>query len=226
MTKENIWKYLSSAGRTLLLIIGALSIVGAPLVAWLRPEDGRTWWVMMLSGCLAVIVTRLGDVVELSIGPLRARMREAVSRAEGAVDSLKKLAIATTRALSAHVLASYYTDYLSMNDRIKILEEIERAIDAMDMSAQEKELATAPWKEFMPTIYCNRIEGILLETASPSYAEFRSLKGADRTADGVRNFLSAQKGLDSVLAALVDDYAQFERTGRVQRKDLLDSPFS
>src|SRR5437879_1322551 len=77
---------------------GIIFTLLAPVVIGVYFQNSSSAWIAVTCGVFVTLMAKIDDLVEFSLGPLRARMRETISEANATIEQLRKVAATSARA--------------------------------------------------------------------------------------------------------------------------------
>jgi hypothetical protein len=117
--------------------ISGLFILTATLLSWFNPASA----IILICACLLVaLFPKFESIVELSFGPLKAKLERTVSESEKLLSGLRSLALAQSKAL---VSASAHTGRFATKDSwiFHASKDIEAGLRAIGMTEDELRIA-------------------------------------------------------------------------------------
>ncbi|MFP3507522.1 hypothetical protein [Burkholderia sp. SIMBA_062] len=217
--------------------IGAVLTLVAPPSIMLNLGNAQAAWITAACCLLFTLLTRAEDLAELSLGPLKATMREQVREAAATVAELKAVAAATAAANLTTLMSGNFMSGTSLQSRLESFDQIVAALREVGFSGDELRAIASDWRKGMGLIYHRAIRSALLgrtsardhaQTATPEQHRiadaFQELCVFERwevpSPSEMRRFM-AQNGVNDVTVnAWIDDYRHYLETDEIRRRDI------
>ena len=135
---------------------GLVLVFLAPLFVLFRLIEEKQSIVFIVSGVILMISHRTGDIIEISIGPLRARMKELTSEAEKAIENSKKAIQALawfTFTKNTHDIAEHRPPQEELD---RIHNELVAQFKSAGFSDEEISYASRNWTEALKHLSANK----------------------------------------------------------------------
>lgn len=136
---------------------GVLFTLIAPLIIGLYFGDHSTSWLAALCGAFVSFLAKIGDLAELSLGPLKAKMREKMEEASATIAQLRQIATVTSEATLADLIAGYFLGGMSLKKRLYLHDNIVESLQCIGVSPEQIVYAEKGWKVGISIIYLNAI---------------------------------------------------------------------
>lgn len=94
--------------KAVLFWAGAIFTLVAPLVVGMLSRNPTTLWVVALCGAFVTMLTKIDDLVEISLGPVRAKMRETIREATATIEQLQAVAASIAEVALTDLMASNF----------------------------------------------------------------------------------------------------------------------
>ncbi|REG82156.1 hypothetical protein [Marinomonas pollencensis] len=163
----------------------------APVVIGIQFDDQSTSWVAALCGAFVTFMARIGDLAELSLGPVKARMKEQIEKAAATIDQLRQVATTTSEATLTDLMAGSFMGGMSLKKRLELHDNIIDALKGIGASEAQLELAEKDWKKGISIIYQRAIRNAVEERPDPNKINVNASdeqKKADKEINDLMNF--------------------------------------
>lgn len=217
--------------------IGAILTLLAPTAIVLTIGNSQAAWIAAVSCLLFTLLMRAEDLAELSLGPLRAKMREQVREAAVTVAELKAVAASTAAANLTTLMSGNFMGGASLRSRLDSFDRIVAALREVGFSEGELREITSEWRKGMGLIYHRAIRGAVLGRANardhaiPGTPEQRQVADAFQelcafdhwevpSPEDMRRFLADRGINDPAVDAWISDYRHYLETDEIRRRDL------
>lgn len=225
--------------RTVLFWFGAVFTIIAPIIIGVWFKDPSTSWVSALCGAFVTFVSRLDDIAELSLGPVKAKMREAIQEANATVEQLRALAESISgTSLTALMAGNFgFRDGLSLEGRLELHDNLVQSLRKIGLPDQRISELDRKWKQGIGVIYHRAIAPLIDERPEPNrinpnatpkqledragwdeLLEFNQWKVSSPT--NMRNYLKSREIENPEIDAWVNDYQHYLETGEIRRREL------
>ncbi|HCE4642747.1 TPA: hypothetical protein NGT82_004635 [Vibrio parahaemolyticus] len=142
----------------ILFWLGVLFTLCAPIVIGIHFNDTSTSWVAALSGAFVTFVAKLPEIAELSLGPVKARMRDKIEEASVTITQLKKIAVSNSEATLSDLIAGSFMGGMSQAKRLEIHSNVMNALKEIGADKAELEFVERDWKKGISIIYLRAIK--------------------------------------------------------------------
>lgn len=216
-------------GKTALFWFAVAFTFAAPVIIGLKFENSTTSWVAALCGGFLVLIARLDDIAELSLGPLKAKMRKTIAQAVATTEQLRDVATASARATLSTLISDHFLGGMKLARRFELHDSVISSLDQIGASEQQKLTADSEWQNGVTVIYHSKIgnafqkvaekEGKLGAEWNAIAEEWGSLfdeanwKAAEPAK--MRSFLKNKDLLGPDVEKWLKDYEEFVKTGVV-----------
>ncbi|ANG65340.1 hypothetical protein A8C75_17670 [Marinobacterium aestuarii] len=148
--------------------LGIAFTLVAPLLIGIHFDDQSTSWVAALCGAFATFMAKIGDLAELSLGPVKAKMKEQIERAAATIDQLRQVATTTSEATLTDLMAGSFMGGMSLKKRLELHDNIIEALREIGATEAQLALAEKDWKKGISVIYQRAIRDAVEERPEPS----------------------------------------------------------
>ncbi|MGF6637259.1 hypothetical protein [Paraburkholderia sp. MM6662-R1] len=217
--------------------IGAVLTLLAPPSIVLSTANTQAAWITAVC-CLAfTLLTRAEDLAELSLGPLKAKMREQVREAAATVAELKAVAASAAAANLTILMSGNFMGGASLRSRLELFDRIVSSLREVGFTEDELHAITSDWRKGMGLIYHRAISTCVLGRTSASDHSNAASPEQRRIADAfqelciferwevpspeeMRRFLAERRVIGDAVNAWIDDYRHYLDTGEIRRRDV------
>lgn len=207
------------------LLAGILMIVaGVPAMAVMEKATGAG--IMLV----AVLVGRLHQVEEFSLGPLKARLRATIEEANATIQQLRGVALGLAEASLTDLMAGNFMDSMHMGQRLAMHDVIVKSLVVLGMSQADVQKASVHWNKGIGLTYWRAIRGSLPQVSDPnvrsdpkirlafdSLMDFKEWRAP--TPDEAEAFVKERDLENPAVAEWIADYRHFIRTKEIRRRD-------
>jgi hypothetical protein len=214
---------LISLLTTVSFIAGVLMIiVGCPTLVLLDKTTAA--FAILIAGVVAVLVGRLHHVEELTLGPLKARLRKSIDEANATIQQLRSLALALGEASLTDLMAGNFFEGMSLRRRFATHDVIKRSLLDLGLSVGDIQKASANWNKGIAVTYHRAIRAALPKELNVRIRdEFNGMLKFEEwqapSPDALDAFLRQHGLVTDEVTAWIDDYRHFERTKEIRRLD-------
>jgi len=224
-------------GRIILFWMGIFFTATIPIGIGLYFENASTAWLAFVCGGFIIFIARLEDLAELSLGPLKAKMRETIQQAHVTIDQLGRVAQTFTKATLTGQMAANFMDGTTLETRLNLHDQLISALKEIGLNEDKIKDADEMWAKGIGIIYHRGIRELLQENhkhdpitgrVSPeiltALEEFQDLLHFKYwqapTPDQMQEFVQGKGLMTPEIAALISDYRSFVNTGEIKRRDV------
>lgn len=223
--------------QILLFWVGVFFTLAAPiLVSIFIPGSGITW-VVALCGAFVTLLVKLDDLVELSLGPVRAKMRETVMEANATVKQLRNFATVIGEVSLTDLMAGNFFDGTTLKTRLDLHDSIIKSLQ--DIGVEENVLRDTDqnWRKGVGVIYHRAIYKRIQQQTTHrkdnsdlSSAQLEIPNNFQKLLDFevwqaptpkvIKEFINSHALMTEELSDWINDYQHFLDTGEIPRRDL------
>ena len=136
--------------------------IAAPIMVgggWLTTQAGI---FLLASALFLVLVSRIDTIAEMSVGPMRARMRDTISEAESILSHLRSITrIMAKMSIAKFMMGNFWLGNVPLRQQFSIHDELILQMKKLGLSDDEIEDADATWKAGIKMMYVNIITNAL-----------------------------------------------------------------
>ncbi len=227
----------AGCGRAILFWGGILFTLAAPVLIGLYLRDASIAWIAVACGVFVTIMAKFDDLVEFSLGPLRARMRETINEANATIEQLRKVAVTSARATLTNLMSGNFMDGTTLRTRLDLHDQYIDTLGRIGVSEVEIGACDELWRKGVGVIYHRGIGHCLntLQSQHPADSEpgkaFVKAMGelqdmldfetwSAPSPERIQHFLNDRKIVNNDIAELISDYRYFLDTGEIRRRDV------
>lgn len=221
---------------TFLFWFGISFTVIAPVVIGIYFNNPSTSWVAALCGAFVAFMAKLEDIAELSLGPVRAKMKEKIDEATATVESLRNIATVTAEGFLTDLMAGSFMGGINLEKRFELHDKWLETLEDIGASPGQLKAAEANWNKGIGIIYHRAIRKAVEERENPSQLnpdapennkragrEIQDLLDFQRweapSPHTIRMVLKAHEVSSPKAEAWIDDFEHFLNTGEIRNKE-------
>ena len=207
-----------------------------PLVIGIGFKDPSTSWVAALCGAFVTFIAKFDALAELSLGPVKARMKEQIAEAAATLEQLREVATATSRATLTDLMAGGFMGSMSLKKRFELHDNIISSLKKIGAGAEQIEQAETEWKKGVSVIYHRAIKKCVELREEPSQVNIYAPEPNKKAGQEIQDLLEFEswstptphqiktvlkKYEISVTSAdeWLNDYQHFLNTNEIRRKE-------
>lgn len=202
-----------------------------PILIGTLGGSASTAWAALVSGAFLTFIAKLADVAELSLGPVKARMREVIDEAAATTEQLREVATTIATAVMTDMMAGGFSGSMHLAERFELHDQLLAQLDKLGVSEDQKRRTTAQWRKGVAVIY-HRIIGKLVNeeakrvtpgTWTGTSSEYNNLLDfphwdAPRPNE-ITKFCASKNLLTPEITSWIEDYRHFLDTDEIRRRD-------
>jgi len=230
--------------RACVSVVGVLLIIGvAPALLWFRQDEGAALTMAAL-GIAAFLLVRIDEVAELSLGPLKARMKETIAQANATIDQLRTVTLQLSRATLAALISTGLNDNMMGSDfannsmtleqRLASQDRVISSLEEIGATKDQIADATQHWRRGIGIIYhrilARAIRDAMLAASAAQPAQpnkpiipfqpllnYPNWQGA--SPKEMEEFCRQHAVLTPNIQQWIEDYRYFLDTGTIRRRN-------
>lgn len=216
--------------------IAVVFILVVPSAIGVLLDNMKVASLALVSGGLVLIISIADRVSEISLGPLRAKLKETIAEAHATVEEVRATAIVIARASLGQLIADSFIGRMTSEQRFRLHDEVIHNLDHLGVSDEQINEAKEIWNKGIRVIYVRAIGYAVYGKESPSapasptdrqvalgreikqLRDFRSDWNA-ASASTLRDLIEERGQMTPLVRKWLDDYQHFEATGEIRDKD-------
>lgn len=223
---NNTW-ITAVAALLMLTLAMILGVLGKPT------EMG----LIVIAGAISIAFLNIDRIQKFKGAGFEAEMRQAVEQAHATVEQLRTLAAASAESTLTTLMADNFFDGTTLSTRLDLHNRLIRSLEEIGVPQPKIDEADRMWKKGIGVIYHRGIryhlEGRSQDNhvnckADPTVLEaskqFQDLLHFEKweapSSNNMKAFIEAKNLMTPELAELLNDYAYFEKTGKIRRQDI------
>ena len=221
---------------TILFWIAVLFTLTVPTAISILLDDTTTSWIALVSGAFVVLMSRIDNLAELSLGPLKAKLRARIEEATATIDQLRSVAVTSAEATLTDLISGSFMGGMTAERRLQLYDKIIESLRAIGADESQIEEAVSDWNKGIGIIYHRAIQdavGRRLEPGKLNPAASDEMKAAERvlqdmlvfktwtvpTPDEMRAVVDKHGVNSDDVRSWIDDYEHFLETGQIRRRE-------
>lgn len=242
---QNKWVYEmnetfeGSIAKKALFWFGAIFTIVAPIVIGTGFADPSTSWVAALCGAFITFISKLDEIAELSLGPVKAKMRETILQATATIEQVQSIAKNISETTLTSLMAGNFgfSDGLNLEARLNLHDRMLESLKEIGISETDISELDEKWEQGIGVIYHRAIAPLIDGRETPNRVntnatsnQLKARKGWDEllefddwkapTPEAMKSYLKRVDLLTPEINAWVNDYSHFCETGKINRRDL------
>lgn len=228
-------RQLARHGASVLFWVGATFTLVVPVTLAMTSSGTNAPWIAAICGAFITFVARFDEVAELSLGPVKARMRETVARAAATIDELRAIATAMAAAMLRDLIAGHFLGGLSLANRVSIHDQIIASLEKLNIDAEQRAQVEDGWKKGLSIVYYKHVKSALdtemqrrlqagKQIDASKITKFESLFRTETwlapTPDEVEKFCRNEGLFEPETELWIADYRHFLATGEIRRREV------
>ena len=189
--------------------LGILFTLFAPVIIGIGFDDQSTSWVAALCGAFITFIAKIGDLAELSLGPVKAKMKEKIEEAAATIDQLREVATTNSEATLTDLMAGSFMGGMSLKKRLELHDNIIKALKGIGASESQILTAENDWKKGVNIIYQRAIRQAVEQKEDPSVINTNATdeqKNAGREIEELQNFEKWETPTPSQIRTILKKY--------------------
>lgn len=212
-------------------ITGLASIVMVSLAMYLGVMSKPTEMGLIIAACsISIAFLNLDRIQKFKGAGFEAEMRQAVEEAHATVEQLRTLAATSTESTLTTLMSENFFDGTTLEHRLSMHDKLVDCLRQLGVSQKQIGEARHMWSKGIGIIYHRAIHNALADreeknperiTAAKEFQELLKFERWDApSSQEMRAFIQARGLLSEQISQLLSDYAYFEQTGQIKRRDV------
>lgn len=222
--------------KAFLFGVGVVIAVLVPVPLALITKSPSYGVLCFVSGTLAVLFSRLDVLEEVSVGPLKAKLRLAISEANATIEQLRSLGGDLSDATLSLLMATEFMDGMGIAKKFELHQRIVNCLRSLGASAEQVKSAQANWFKGVSIMYLRVIRLHIEERQSFSRVNLDVQPNDQQASNSIhalmnfenwyvptpaemRRILHENNVNKPVVNQWIDDYETFLRDSIIPRQD-------
>lgn len=193
--------------------------------------------LIIAAGAIAISFLNIDRIQRFKGAGFEAEMRQAVEHVHATVDQLRVLAAASAESTLTTLMADNFLDGTSLETRLDLHDRLIHSLEEIGVPPSKIAEADHQWRKGVGIIYHRGIRHFLEgrtqksqinSKADPSVLaaskEFQDLLKFETwqapSSQEMREFINGHNVMNTEVDQLLEDYAHFERTNQIRRRDV------
>lgn len=230
---ETQWR----TSNKLLFWLGVLVALCGPIAIWKAGGDTGLSALVAACGAFVTVMAKFEAIIELSFGPLKARMAESVMEANATTEQLRDVALTSAKSAITSLMAESFLGSLGFRSRFDMHEQILRQLRETGATEEQIKDADEYWTCGLHIIYSRAIQSQLEEIKKRDGTPRETQEELARLVKDLRDLIDmdlwsvpspsifrriiTERGLMTAeIDEWISDYEHFSRTGEIRRLEL------
>jgi len=131
-------------------------------------KSPNTIWVAALCGAFVTFMSKIESLAELSLGPVKAKMKETIREATASIENLQKVATVTSKATLTDLMAGGFMGGMRLEKRLELHDEVIESLKEIGASQEQLAEAESDWKKGIAIVYHRAIRKAVEERKHPN----------------------------------------------------------
>jgi len=219
-----------------LFCFGVIFTIAAPIIIGIYYDNPSTSWVAALCGAFIIFVSKWDEIAELSLGPVKARMKEKIEEVNTIIKQLRQAVTITSQAVLTDLIAGGFMGSMTLAKRLELHRNIISNLREIGASEDQISLAEKDWRKGINAIYHNNIMIVLEGRVKPSQInpdtpenkkiasnEIKNLSDFSDwnmpTPHQIRSVLTRHSIQEEDVDSLINDYEHFLEHNEIRNPD-------
>lgn len=222
--------------KNIILWIGIVYTLTAPVLLGINGYGASISWVAASCGAFIILVAKFESLTELSLGPLKARMKEKLQEASATIEQLRKVAAVTSEATLTDLMAGGFTGGMNLKKRLELHDKVIMSLEEIGATEEQLHKAESDWKKGIPIIYHRAIYRAVEQRKDPNRRNTNAPPNALNASDEIQRLLDFENWLAPTpyqvrdvlerhkinspeVDELISDYEHFIKTNEIRNID-------
>ena len=193
---------------------------------------------LIIAACyISIAFLNLDRIQKFKGAGFEAEMKQAVEEAHATVEQLRTLAATSTESTLSTLMSGNFFDGTTLDHRLAMHDKLVECLQHLGVSQKQIGKARHMWNKGVGVIYHRGIRNALADrkeknivnpdatpertAAAKEFQELLNFKRWDApSSQEMRAFIQAKGLLTEEISELLSDYAYFEQTGDIKRRDV------
>jgi hypothetical protein len=136
-----------------------------PTVVGIRTDSATIASVTAACGAFVMFAARLDRMTELSLGPVKAKMRETIAEATATINQLREVTTTMATATLTNMMATTFAGGMSLRKRLELHDQVMQQLESLGVSDEQQRRAQTEWRKGISILYFNVIHRLIRRAA-------------------------------------------------------------
>lgn len=133
--------------------LGIFFTLSAPIVIGIYFDNPSISWVAALCGAFVTLMAKAESLAELSLGPVKAKMKEKLQEASATIEELRKIATATSEASLTELMSGSFMGGMNLQKRLELHDKVIKSLKEVGVTDTQIGEAEGDWRKGIAIIY-------------------------------------------------------------------------
>lgn len=148
--------------------IGIAFVLLVPIIIGVYFDDPSTSWVAALCGAFVIFMAKVESLAELSLGPVKAKMKQKLQEASATIEQLRNVAVTSSEATLTDLMAGSFMGGMTLEKQLDLHDKVINALHEIGASSEQIEKAETDWNKGVSIIYHRAIMKAVEERKHPN----------------------------------------------------------
>ncbi len=215
---------------------GIIFTIVAPVYIGIQYDDPSTSWVAALCGAFVSFMAKIENIAELSLGPVKAKMKQEIKEAAATTEHLKAITTVTSEGFLTDLMAGNFMGGMKLDKRFELHDKVINALNEIGATPEQIARVENNWKKGVAIIYHRTIKKTIEEREHPNKVNPnapQNAKDAGKEIQDLLNFSEWEAPAPHVIRTVIEkydisspeaekwisDYENFLLTGEIRNRE-------
>jgi len=221
----------------ILFWVGIIFILVVPVyIGVFRKAPSATVWAVVVCGAFVIFMSKIEIIQELSLGPLKAKMKEQIRETDATLKQLKEISVVSSEATLTNLMADSFMGGMKFEKRLELHDKIIDSLRGIGVNQDKIDKVESDWKKGISIIYDRTIQYAIEQRKNPFEINPEAPEEARKagheieelldfknwvapTPQQIRSVLEKYNIKSSQAEEWIKDYDHFLKTGEIRNKE-------
>lgn len=174
----------------ILFLVGVIFLLVVPIYIGVKFKASPAFvWAVVMCGAFVVFASKIAVIDELSLGPLRAKMREKIREADASIKQLREISAVSSEVTLTNLMADTFMDGISLEKRLELHDKIIDSLKKIGVSKDQIAEADSNWRKGISVIYQRIIRHIVEQRKKAEEINLEAPKDAIKAGQEIEEML-------------------------------------
>lgn len=193
----------------------------------------------MLCGAFVSLMAKYDEIIEISFGPISAKMKDKIIEATATISQLKKVSLAQSKTMLTNMMASSFLGNMPFKNKLILHDDVIRSLSEIGIDDEEINRIDEMWQKGICIHYLNVIRATLENHKVGEVANQGTSKEIMKVSDEINemldfptwtvpspekieSYINSKEMMNPKIKECIEDYKYYFENRQIKRKDIFD----
>ncbi len=225
--------------KKILFVFGIFFTLFIPLGIQIGIKDSTAAWIALLCVAFVSLMAKYDEIIEISFGPISARMKDKIIEATATISQLKKVSLAQSKAMLTNMMASSFLGNMPFKNKLLLHDDVIKSLKEIEIDDEEINRIDEMWQKGIGIHYLNLIRATLENRKVGEARNPDTTKEVMAVSDSIQemldfptwtvpspekieNIINSKAMMKPEIQECINDYKFYLENKQIKRKELFE----